>query len=77
MWVHFGTAEHLVDPIDQLFRHGMLEALGFVMHFGPTHPQHLHQEQFDQPVAPQHERRQLLSCVRQSHAHVRLVVHEP
>ncbi len=55
----------------------MLQTFGLVVHLAPVHAEHLHQELFDQPVAPQHQRGQLLAGRRQPHAHVRLVADQP
>ena len=71
------TSEHLVDPVDQPIRDGMLEVLGFVVHFGPAHAHHLHQEQLDQAVPAQHQRRELLAGRRQPDAGVGLVRTSP
>ena len=58
-------------------RHGVLELLGLVVHLVPAHAHHLHQELLDEPVPPEHQRRQPLAGGRQAHAGVRLVVREP
>ena len=72
-----GTPQHLVDPIDEPIRDRVLQVLGLVVHFGPAHTHHLHQEQLDQAVAAQDERRELLAGRRQPHPDVRLVTGQP
>ena len=70
-------AEHLVDAVDQPVGHGVLEVLGFVVHFGPAHAHHLDQEQLDQPVPPQDQRGELLARPGQPDAGIGLVAHQP
>ncbi len=55
------TSEHLVDPVDQALRDGVLQVFGLVVNLGPAHTQHPHKEQFDQPMAPQDERSELFA----------------
>ncbi len=69
-------AEHLVDAFDQAVRHRVLEVFGLVVHLGPAHPHHLHQEELDQAVAPQDARRELFAGRGQADAGVRLVTDE-
>jgi hypothetical protein len=77
MGIDLGPAEHLVDAIDQAIGHGVFERFGFVVHLGPAHAHHFDEEQLDQPVASQDEGRELLASLRQPHACIRLVAHEP
>ena len=51
----------------------MLQPLGLVVHLGPVHPEHLHEELLDQTMTPEHQRGQPLAGRGEPHAHVRLV----
>ena len=44
VWISFRTAEHLVDAIDEPFRHRVLERFGLVVDLGPTHAENLHEK---------------------------------
>ncbi len=37
-----GTAEHLVDALDESLGDGVFQVFRFVVHFGPAHPHHLY-----------------------------------
>ena len=54
MRVDRGMAQHLVHALDQPVGDGVLEELRLGVHLGPVDPHHLHQEQFDQSMTPQH-----------------------
>ena len=74
MRVDLGPAEHVVDQIDQPIGDGVFEILGFIMDLRPTHPHDLYQEQLDQAMPAQDERRELLAGACQPHSRIRLVV---
>ena len=74
--IDLGASEHLVHPVDQPVGHDVLELFGFLVHFVPSKPHHLHEEQLDQPMAPQDERGQPPPRPRQRDARVRLVIHQ-
>ena len=73
MRIDLGPAEHLVHACNQAIRRRVLQLLCLLVHFRPAHTHHLHQEQLDQPVPPEHQRRELFAGRRQSHADIRLV----
>ena len=56
-----GPAEHLVDPVDQPIRHGVLQVFRLVVHLGPAHAHDPDEKQFDQPVPAQDQRGELLA----------------
>ena len=69
--------EHLVDPVDEAFRHGVLEPFSFVMHFAPVHPENLNEELLDEPMAPENEGCQLFAGRGEPNPHVRLITNQP
>jgi len=56
--IDFRESQHFVHPGDEAIRHDMLEVLGLVVHFLPPEAHDPYEKQLDQPVPPQHERRQ-------------------
>ena len=54
--IDFRMSEHFVDALDQPIRDDVLELFGLFVNLVPAHAEHLHEEQFDQPMAPQDER---------------------
>ena len=63
-------AQHFVDPLDQPLGDDVLQLLGVVVDLVPAHTHDLHEKEFDQPVSPQDEARQLLARSRQADAAV-------
>ena len=70
------TAQHLVDPLDETFRHDVLELFGLVVHFRPAHAHHLDEEQLDEAMPTQDAARELFAAGRQTHPAVGLVLGE-
>ena len=75
--IGFRPSEHLVHPIDQPIGDDVLQELGFVVHLVPAEAHDLHQEQLDEPMTPQDERRELLAGGGQRDTGIGLVLDEP
>ena len=58
--IDLGTPEHLVHPVDQPIRDDVLELFGLVVHLVPGVAHDPHEEELHEPVAPQHERGELV-----------------
>jgi len=76
MRVRFGPPQHLVDALDEAVGHDVLELFGLVVHLVPAEPHHPHEEQLDQPMPPEDQRRKLLARGAEPHAVVGLVFHQ-
>ncbi len=76
MRVRRGTTQHVIHALDETVRHDMLQLLGLVVNFRPTHSHDLDEEQLDEPVAAQNQHRELFTSRRQAHSAVRLIPHQ-
>ena len=59
-----GSAQHLVDALDEPLGHDMFELFCLVVDLGPAHAHHLHQKQLHKTMTPQHKTGELRSCGR-------------
>ena len=64
-------------PLHQVFRHGMLELLGNIVHVVPGVAEVRNEIGLDDAMASQHAERPVSSVLREAHAAVRLVFHQP
>ena len=76
MGVVSGSAEELVDPVDEPIAHGMLHVFGFLVHLVPRDFQGLNQEQLDQPVSAEHPHGQFSTRRRENGSRIRRVAGE-
>ena len=69
-------AQITINPVNQLFRDGMLKGISLLMHFIPGIAQDFHQKRLQKAVATDHGNGRAPTCRSETNPSIRLVFHQ-